>query len=1369
MNNQRTTAPHWPARAAWVLALLFLGAASAGAQTLSIDDVMIAEGDFGTKTAVLTVTLSGVTPLTVTVDYFTQNDTAAAGEDYKPVEGNLVFTSTAPQHVAVPIFGDLDVEADETFVVLLQNSSGATIADGDGVVTLLNDDDAVEVSIDDTSVTEGDSGMVSAVFNVVLSRPAQVPVTVGYFTRDATATAGEDYQAAEGTVTVPAGRILETIEIDVLGDTVFEDDETFDVVITGADGAFLDDAEGKIFDDDQRPTLAIGSAGVLEGDAGTTGAVFNVTLSGKSSELVTVSYASHDGTATAASGDYQSVDGSLIFEPGQTRLSIVVEVAGDTSVEDDETFFVDLSDSAGAEIADGRGEGTILNDDQRPPGLAIDDVTLTEGDDGTRLATFTVTLMQPEGAGGVAVAVDYATRDGTATAPGDYSPVSGTLTFESGQGQLELVVEVAGDTDVEDDETFFVDLSNPSGAEIVDGEGKGTIVNDDVREPPVISIDDVSVVEGDAGTSSATFTVELSRAPEAADGEVSIDYATQDGTATVAGGDYLPAMGTLTFAPGQISRELTVEVAGDTAVEDNETFSVLLSGATGATLGDGRGEATIANDDQEPPAISIDDVSVIEGNDGTASATFTVALSNAVEGAVSVDYAAQDGTATAADGDYLPAAGTLTFTPGQISRELIVEVAGDTAVEDDETFTVALSNPMGATIADGRGEGTIYNDDEEPSRIRLLEAPAVAEGAGTIAVSVERFGGAVRPARVTVTAIAGTATAGEDFVVASREIAWGAGDRGRRSFELEILDDNLEEDDETLMLRLSSPVDSVLVEPAERTLVILDDDTPMALEPTGEAEVSVGVGGEVELEVRATRDDGAPVEGATVVWSVEGDGELLDGERTPTDGDGLATQRLRLGGAGGVVVTATIEGADSGVEFMVTVESRLADAIDPVQDPGDAAVAEALDESCPGATGEFGEMCDYLIGLDGSAEQRSAIAELTPEEIAAQAQLSLSAQKTQLANVGARLAALRGGATQAAGQLAILIRGRPLDLGAVRSAWTSRHDDERFAKRVDEALAAALAGGALAAGDGGGGPGASGAPRWGLFLNGRIALGDRPTTARETGFDFETLGLTFGADYRLSDRLVLGGALGYLDTDTDLDRDGGKLDARGTSLSAYGSYTREKFYLDGVLGYGRNEYDLIRNIDLPQPFQGQRRYTALGSPDGSQLSASLGAGYDTQIKRSGRASGATPWTVGGYGSLSWIDSDIDDYTERDAGPFNLAVAAQDFESLLSEAGVEVAYAASRSWGVLRPTLRLSYLHEFEDDARLIRALFVEDVTANQFVIPTDVPDRDFFNVTAGLTATLARGRTLYLIYDTDLERDDLDVYTFTFGARFELK
>ncbi len=1246
-------------------ACLFLLAAAepaAGVGQLTITDLSISEGDFGTQDALLFVTLIGESPLkgAVTVDYFTQDGSATvAGGDYEPKTGTLVFIGGGPQPITIKILSDLDVEPDETFSVLLTNPLGATILDGEAIVTILNDDEqVVDVSIDDVVVTEGDSGTVSARFDVRLAEPAQQPVAISYTTRDGSATAGEDYQAAEGGVTIMPGEIVRTIEIDVLGDTLFEGDETFELEIFNADGVEVEFGQCTILDDDQQPALAIGSAGVFEGDAGTTDAVFNVTLSGQAPAPVTVRYATRDGSATVASGDYLAAMGTLTFAPGEPMKQVIVEVVGDTLIEPDEMFYVDLSEPAGAAIDDGQGEGTILNDDQEPPVLTIDDVTLDEGDE---------------------------------------------------------------------------------------------------------------------GTTAATFMVELSRATDAGEGTVTVDYATQDGTAMVADGDYLPAAGTLTFAPGQTRRELTVEIVGDTVLEDDEGFSVLLSNPDGATISGGRGEGTILNDDREPPALTIDDVALVEGDDGTTGATFAVELSratNTAEGSVTVDYTTQDGTATAADDDYLPAAGTLTFAPGQVRRELTVEIVGDTVLEDDEDFTVQLSNAGGATIADGLGDGTILNDDQEASRIRLAEVPSVAEAAGTVAVSVERFGGADRPARVTIAALAGTATAGEDFTVASRQLDWVAGDTGRRVFELEILDDSLEEDDETVVLRLSSPVDSLLVDPAERTLIILDDDTPMALEAVDDAEVSAEVDQEIELSVRATRDDGAAVEGATVTWSVEGDAELLDGERTPTDAEGLAVQRLQLGStAGEVVVTANIEQLDAGVEFTVTVEPDLADATDPTRDPGDAAVARALDESCIEATGELRDMCDYLVALGDPSEQEAAIAELTPEEVAAQAELALGSHRTQLANIGSRLAALRGGATRGSvEQLAVLIRGKPLDLGGIRSAWASRHGDRRFAKRVDGAFAAALAGGAVAAGDelavvAGDQLAASGTPRWGLFLNGRISLGERPTTVRETGFDFETLGLTAGADYRLSGRLVLGGAVGYLDTSSDLDRDGGKLDARGYSLSAYGSYTREKLYLDGVLSYGRNRYDLVRNIDLPQPFQGRQRFIALGNPDGRQLSASLGAGYDTQIKLSGRA---TAWSAGGYGSLSWVSSKIDRYTERDAGPFNLVIADQDIESLLSEAGVELAYAGSMSWGVLRPAVRLSYLHELEDDARLIRAHFADDLTANEFVVPTEEPDRDFFNLTAGLTATMARGRTVYLIYDTDLERDDLNVYTFTFGVRFEL-
>jgi len=281
----------------------------------------------------------------------------------------------------------------------------------------------------------------------------------------------------------------------------------------------------------------------------------------------------------------------------------------------------------------------------------------------------------------------------------------------------------------------------------------------------------------------------------------------------------------------------------------------------------------------------------------------------------------------------------------------------------------------------------------------------------------------------------------------------------------------------------------------------------------------------------------------------------------------------------------------------------------------------------------------------------------------------------------------------------------------------------------------------------------------GFFVNGQLSFGDRPTVIGETGFDFDTAGLTAGVDYRFSDRFFLGGAAGYLDTGVDLAAGGGKLDVRGTSLALYGSYYLAHFYVDGVLGYGTQEYDTVRNVDLPRPFQGRERFVAAASPDGDQLSWSLGAGYDADH-------GA--WSLGGFGRLSQVEADVDAYAESGADAFDLVFGEQNVKSLLAEAGIEVTYAASMSWGVLLPALRIAALHEFDDDLRLIRARFAEDPTATDFVVPTATPDRDFLNLSAGFTATLPHGRTLFLLYDTDLGRDDLDVATITVGLRLEL-
>jgi subtilisin family serine protease len=217
---------------------------------------------------------------------------------------------------------------------------------------------------------------------------------------------------------------------------------------------------------------------------------------------------------------------------------------------------------------------------------------------------------------------------------------------------------------------------------------------------PTLSIANVTLAEGNAGTASFTFTVSLS--PASSD-TVTVNYAMADGSAG-SGSDYTSQTGTLTFDPGQTSQTITVDVSGDTAYEPNETFFVNLSGATGgAVIGDSQAVGTIVNDDVAPlAAISINDVSQQLGK-GATSFAFTVALAEANPQTVTVSYATSNGTLTTPAG-YVASSGTVTFSPGQTSQTITVKVKKGSP---GQYFYVNLSSPANGTLVDAQGIGTI--------------------------------------------------------------------------------------------------------------------------------------------------------------------------------------------------------------------------------------------------------------------------------------------------------------------------------------------------------------------------------------------------------------------------------------------------------------------------------------------------------------------------------------------------------------------------------------------------------------------------------------------------------------------------------------
>lgn len=225
------------------------------------------------------------------------------------------------------------------------------------------------------------------------------------------------------------------------------------------------------------PSLQIGDVTVAEGNVGAMDVIFDVTLSTPSDKNVTFRYTTADSTALAGT-DYEARFGQLTIPAGQTTAALAIAVYGDRIAEPSESFFVRLTDPTNATIASGQGRATIADNEPR---IDVGDTSLTEGNSGTKYATFTVTL---SAAYDQSVTAYFATQNGSATAGIDYQAASGTLTFAPGQTSRSVAVTVYGDTQIENNEDVWLVLSNPSGNALIgDGSGYGLILNDDTRPP----------------------------------------------------------------------------------------------------------------------------------------------------------------------------------------------------------------------------------------------------------------------------------------------------------------------------------------------------------------------------------------------------------------------------------------------------------------------------------------------------------------------------------------------------------------------------------------------------------------------------------------------------------------------------------------------------------------------------------------------------------------------------------------------------------------------------------------------------------------------------------------------------------------------
>ncbi|HEU4837008.1 MAG TPA: Calx-beta domain-containing protein [Pyrinomonadaceae bacterium] len=336
---------------------------------------------------------------------------------------------------------------------------------------------------------------------------------------------------------------------------------------------------------------------------------------------------------------------------------------------------------------------------------------------------------------------------------------------------------------------------------------------------------------------SSSIPVKVSRTGDVS-GTVSVDFATSDGTA-IAGSDYTATSGTLTFAPGELSKNINIPIVLDNLFENaDETFGLTLSNATGGAIITGSASTITIIDDDLRPAISVANtaINVFEGDSGDHNLIVTVRLTNPSVQTVTVDYATANGTA-AAGSDYVAASGSVTIPAGSVGAVVNIPITGDTTIEPDETFSLTLSNATNVNfIFNSPATVTIVNDD---STLQFNNAAvSVNESAGFVDVTVTRVGDTLRPVSVqystTDTAglqncqlANGKASERCDYGTAAGRLQFGTGEI-TKTFTIPIVNDALVEGDETLTVNLSGASLATLGAPNAATITIVDNDTTPA-------------------------------------------------------------------------------------------------------------------------------------------------------------------------------------------------------------------------------------------------------------------------------------------------------------------------------------------------------------------------------------------------------------------------------------------------------------------------------------------------------------------------------------------------------------
>ena len=646
------------------------------------------------------MTRTGLTALPATFTAATADGTATAPSDYlAALAGSSSIAAggaTGTTTLTATINGDAVVEANETFFVNLTVPANATISDNQGVATINHDDTAGIVltqSLGSTDVTEG--GATDSYTLVLTSQPtSNASIALNPGTQVTVATSPVVFTTANW-------NIAQTVTVTAVDDAAVEGPHTGTIshVVTSADASYnsfvLANVVANITDNDL-PSLAINDVSISEGNAGTQVLNFTVTRTGATPFAVGFNYASADNSATTADSDYVAATGTGSIPSGGATGSTTVSVTinGDLTFENNESFFVNLTAPTNALISDAQGVGTITNDETAPT-LAINDVSLVEGNSGTQNMVFTVTRT---GVTALPASFTATASDVTATAPSDYlAAIAGTTTIPAGgaTGTTTLSVTINGDLTIEANETFSVNLSVPVNAALADGTGVGTITNDD-GEPTFTPAGPIALQQGSPVVIATLGTVSDLTDPANSLAVAIIADTTTGVTTTGLINNNGTVNASLAASCAAIAGNLTLRVTDSGGLTDTDIVQINVSANTPPSLAYAAANVSVGNSLTITPSTALNDNGSVTSVAVQSGGSYTGGISVSTSGVISLSNATPAGSHTlvirATDNCGATSDVNVALTIGQASTfKLITSNVAPSRFGQAVTFSVALS------------------------------------------------------------------------------------------------------------------------------------------------------------------------------------------------------------------------------------------------------------------------------------------------------------------------------------------------------------------------------------------------------------------------------------------------------------------------------------------------------------------------------------------------------------------------------------------------------------------------------------------------------------------------------------------------------